>query len=112
MKLFLDIHSHSKESSIFSFAPVPENAYDVMETRRWSEILDEMSPYFLLGNCTFKNEKYKRNCARLGIFRDYDLPNSYTIETSCFGYEVKSSKPKENESSGEEKVPVIQQFTI
>jgi hypothetical protein len=97
LKLFLDIHAHSKDASIFSYAPVPENAWDVMETKRWSEILDSMSPYFKLENCTFKNEKYKRNCARLGIFRDFELTNSYTIETSCYGYEVKKPyKEQEN----------------
>ena len=45
-----------------------------------------MSPYFNLKQCSFDNEKYKRNCARLGFFRDWGLVNSYTIESSCFGF--------------------------
>jgi hypothetical protein len=52
--------------------------------------LDAASPYFLLENCRYNNEKYKMNCARLGIYRDWDLVNSYTIESSCYGFEIKN----------------------
>ena len=49
-------------------------------------ILDKISPYFNFNGCKFGNEKYKKNCARLGVFRDFDLAHSYTIESSCWGY--------------------------
>lgn len=49
-------------------------------------MLDKISPYFNYAGCKFGNEKYKKNCARLGIFRDFELDNSYTIESSCWGY--------------------------
>lgn len=45
-----------------------------------------MSPYFSFEGCKFGNEKYKKNCARLGVFRDYMLEHCYTIESSCWGY--------------------------
>ena len=48
--------------------------------------LVQLSQYFSLAGCKFGNEKYKKNCARLGIFRDYDLTQSFTIESSCWGY--------------------------
>ena len=89
MKLFLDIHSHSTETSIFTYSPLPNSPDDQATTRRFVTLLDEMSEFFRLDHCRFNNEKYKRNCARLGIFRDYNLANSFTIETSCFGYKVK-----------------------
>jgi len=54
-------------------------------------ILDNLSPYFQYDNCKFGNEKYKRNCARLGMFRDFNLVNSFTIESSCYAYEVKGT---------------------
>lgn len=49
-------------------------------------MLDEISPFFKYGNCKFGNEKWKKNCARLGIYRDWDLQDSFTIESSCFGW--------------------------
>ena len=54
-------------------------------------ILDNLSPYFQYDNCKFGNEKYKRNCARLGVFRDWQIPNAYTIESSCYAYEIKGT---------------------
>ena len=62
-----------------------------MITQRFAQICDSTSPYFSLDHCKFNNEKNKRNCARLGVYRDFDLPNSYTIESSCFGFEVEDS---------------------
>ena len=47
-----------------------------------------MSTYFSAENSKFGNEKYKKNCARLGISRDFGLINSYTIESSCWGFDV------------------------
>ena len=45
-----------------------------------------------MDHCKFNNEKNKRNCARLGVYRDFDLINSYTIESSCYGYAVKEEE--------------------
>jgi len=47
------------------------------------------SEFFLYDNCKFANEKPKRNCARLAFHRDFGLLDTYTIETSCFGFKVK-----------------------
>jgi hypothetical protein len=88
--MFLDVHSHSVDKGIFAYAPLSDDGWTQLTTRRWSERLNEMSPYYNIDNCIIKNEKYKRNCARLGMFRDFALPNSYTIEASCFGYESKT----------------------
>lgn len=55
-------------------------------------------------NCKFNSEKYKKNCARLALSREFDLLDSYTVETSCFGYEVKGSGTKEHDA-------VIEQFS-
>ena len=54
-----------------------------------------MSVYFSAENSKFGNEKYKKNCARLGIHRDFDIPHSYTIESSCYGYELKGTEEVE-----------------
>ena len=54
-------------------------------------ILDNLSPYFQYDNCKFGNEKYKRNCARLGVYRDWQITNTFTIESSCYAYEVKGT---------------------
>ena len=65
--------------------------HDIIRTRRFSMLLDDMSEVFSMSSCSYNNAKYKKNCARLGIYKAFELVDSYTIEASCFGYEQKSS---------------------
>jgi hypothetical protein len=37
-------------------------------------------------SCRFKLEKYKLNCARIALWRDFAITNVFTIETSSYGY--------------------------
>lgn len=89
--MFLDIHAHSAACSIFIYSPNPENDKDLPYVKRLPTLLDINSPYFMLSNCKWANEKSKRNCARLSVYRDFGLLDSYTIESSCWGYEVKGT---------------------
>lgn len=54
-------------------------------------ILENTSEYFSFDSSKFKNEQYKRNCARLAMHRDFNLLDSYTIESSCYGYKPKKA---------------------
>ena len=54
-----------------------------------------------MDHCKFNNEKNKRNCARLGVYRDFDLINSYTIESSCYGYAVKEEEQQYEDWDGD-----------
>lgn len=96
-KMFLDIHAHSAQTSIFIYAPLHEAEADRNESSKFVKILDSMSSYFSEDNSKFGNEKYKKNCARLGIMRDFGIINSYTIESSCWGYDVKDYEPENEE---------------
>ena len=86
LKMFIDIHAHSGQRDIFIYAPHTPQEGEMAKIKNFPTILDQLSPYFSLAGCKFGNEKYKKNCARLGIFRDYELFHSYTIEASCWGY--------------------------
>ena len=85
--MFLDIHSHSNKKSIFAFAPQPTDMHDIVRTRRFSMLLDDMSELFSMKSCSYNNSKVKKNCARLGIYKAFQLADSYTIEASCYGFE-------------------------
>ena len=84
--MFLDIHAHSGQRDIFIYAPHSNDSDSMIKIRNFPKLLDNISPYFSFDGCKFGNEKYKKNCARLGVFRDFDLHHSYTIESSCWGY--------------------------
>lgn len=91
LKMFLDIHAHSACNSIFAYCPWVDEPPLQAVVKRFPMILDNSSAFFQFDNCKFGNEKYKRNCARLGVHRDFNLINCYTIESSCYGYEVKGT---------------------
>lgn len=86
LKMFLDVHAHSGQRDIFIYAPHAAQEEAMTKIQNFPKLLDSISPYFNFQGCKFGNEKYKKNCARLGVFRDYDLNHSYTIESSCWGY--------------------------
>ena len=88
LKMFLDIHAHSAQRDIFIFAPNTANQEDMVKVKNFPTILNGISPYFSIDNCKFGNEKYKKNCARLAVFRDFNIFHSYTIESSCWGYSI------------------------
>jgi len=85
------------------YAPLPDREQDQAYIEILPKILHNTSPYFLFENCQFSNDKYKKNCARLAVARDFQLQDSYTIESSCFGYELKGSGTQNLD-------PVIEQF--
>ena len=86
LKMFLDVHAHSGQRDIFIYAPHSNSEEIMTKIRNFPALLDAGSPYFNYDGCKFGNEKYKKNCARLGVYRDFDLHHSYTIESSCWGY--------------------------
>ena len=107
LSMFLDIHSHSNKKSIFAFAPQPTDMHDIVRTRRFSMLLDDVSELFSMKSCSYNNSKVKKNCARLGMYKAFQLADSYTIEASCYGYEEKNApRSKYIETSS------IKQFTI
>ena len=61
---YLDFHAHSGRKSIFMYGPYFP----------W----DHGSKHPL--------EKYKENCARIAIWRDFNITNCYAIEASSFGF--------------------------
>jgi hypothetical protein len=88
LKMFLDIHAHSAQRDIFIFAPNTVQQEDMLKIRNFPAILNNTSKYFSFENCKFANEKYKKNCARLAVVRDFNIFHSYTIESSCWGYSI------------------------
>ena len=94
--MFLDVHAHSNETSMFLYSPKPpdQDLREEVAVRHFSIMLDEISDCFQFKKCDYNNDKAKRNCARLGINRDFSITNSFTLECSVWGYENKKPKKK------------------
>ena len=50
--------------------------------------------FFKFTDCRFRIEKVKESTARVVVFREFNIINSYTMEVSFFGKE--SEQPPEN----------------
>jgi len=57
-----------------------------MKIRAIPKLVSERTEMFRFFSCKFKIEKYKENCARIAIWRDFGVTNCFTIETSSFGF--------------------------
>lgn len=84
---YLDVHAHSGRKSIFMYGPYfPLHSSKYMKIRTLPKLISERTEMFRYFSCKFKCEKYKENCARIAIFRDFNITNVYTIETSAMGF--------------------------
>ncbi len=84
---FFDLHQHSSRKSIFMYAPYfPLHSRKYLKIRMLPKLLAERSPMFRYYSCKFKYERQKEGCARLSLWKDFNLENSYTLECSALGY--------------------------
>lgn len=84
---YLDVHAHSQKKSIFMYGPYfPLHSSKYLKIRAIPKLVSERTEMFRFFSCKFKFEKYKENCARLAIWRDYNITHTFTIETSSFGF--------------------------
>lgn len=87
MLAYIDVHAHSGKKSIFMYGPYfPLHSSKYLKIRTIPKLISERTEMFRFFSCKFKFEKYKENCARLAIWKDFDVTHTFTIETSTFGF--------------------------
>jgi hypothetical protein len=84
---FIDMHGHSKKKSSFMYGPrYPLHNKRYFKMRVLPKLMSEKCEMFRYYSCKFRNEKSKQKAARLVIWKEYNLMNSFTLETSFHGY--------------------------
>ena len=53
--------------------------------RLFSLLLSQINPTFSFKDCHFRLERCKESTARIVLFREFDIMNSFTLEASFFG---------------------------
>lgn len=102
---FFDVHAHSSKKSIFIYGPYfPLHSEHYLKIRIMPRLLSEKTQMFRYYSCRFRNEAHKMHCSRLTIYRECNLPQCYTIETSIMGF---LNKERQNVSFG---IPSLQYF--
>jgi hypothetical protein len=80
--MFCDFHGHSRRKNVFMFGC--DNEFGAPE-RVFPKLLSNRCSLFSFRNCSFKVQKAKYNCARVAVWRDLGIVNSFTIEASFAG---------------------------
>ncbi|GIY30058.1 hypothetical protein CDAR_445291 [Caerostris darwini] len=92
-QVFCDYHGHSRRSNSFFFGCNPEQSWwPADETKPDCEsfkilpiLMDEIAPTFSLEDCEFTIERSRESTGRVTIWRQFDVPLSYTLECSYGG---------------------------
>lgn len=84
---YLDVHAHSGRKAIFMYGPYfPLHCSKYMKIRTLPKLISERTDMFRFFSCKFRIEKYKENCARIAMWRDFNITNVYTVEASSYGF--------------------------
>eukprot|EP00826_Nyctotherus_ovalis_P047985 TRINITY_DN560_c0_g5_i2.p1 TRINITY_DN560_c0_g5~~TRINITY_DN560_c0_g5_i2.p1 ORF type:complete len:555 (+),score=127.52 TRINITY_DN560_c0_g5_i2:321-1985(+) len=91
VSLFCDLHGHSTQSSVFMYGC----SWGVSESE-WLEksagvrlvplLMAQMNSKFSYALSRFSMEKSKESTARIVVFKEFGVKNSYTCEASFLGY--------------------------
>ena len=94
--MFIDMHGHFCRKGSFVYGPYyPIHHSMYVKTRLVPKILGERTEIFRYYSSRFKVEKAKATCARVVMEKVFGIANSYTLETSYFGYMDSKRQTKE-----------------
>lgn len=88
--LTCDFHGHSRKNNVFMYGCVSQSQLDgvsFVQNQMMHMIPDAISqicPIFNAKDCKFALEKEKETTARIVLFKELGIINSYTLETTFF----------------------------
>lgn len=92
ISIFCDLHGHNKAMNTFIYgcnkAP-NEGMLSWTKTRLFPKVFASLEPIFDFQGCTFSQEKVKYNTARVVVWNEFKVTNSFTLETSMYGKRLK-----------------------
>ena len=83
--LFCDLHGHSRKRNIFAYGCEALKGPHRLRERVFPRLLADCSPHFSLGGCSYKVLRSKETTGRVVVWRQFSLPNSFTLEASFCG---------------------------
>jgi hypothetical protein len=84
--LFCDLHGHSRKRNMFIYGCADkDNRENRIACRIFPRVLCRISESFSFEDCNFAIQKSKESTARVVLFKEFGLINSYTLESSFMG---------------------------
>jgi hypothetical protein len=99
--VYCDLHGHSKKLNSFMYGcntAANDGFSSWTKVRLFPRILGSLTPRFRYNDCTFRIEKSKLGTGRIVVWNDFGVTNSFTLESSLFGYEHESGVVKHYEA--------------
>lgn len=87
--VFCDLHGHARKLNSFMYGcnKVANGSFcSWTKVRLLPRILARKSPLFSYSDCKFVVETDKQRTARVVIWKELNVTNSFTLESSCYGY--------------------------
>ena len=95
IRVFCDLHGHNRQFNCFFYgsnkAP-DEGLLSWTKTRLLPKIFGKLEPIFDYNMCKFSTEKTKYYTARVVMWNEFKVANSFTLETSMYAQKKKFSK--------------------
>ncbi len=86
---FCDLHGHSRKNGAFIYGcnKVANGGFcSWTKVRLLPRILARKTPLFSYHDCKFRVESDKQRTARVVVWKEFAVTNSFTLESSFFGY--------------------------
>ena len=104
ISIFCDLHGHNRKENCFFYGcnkAADEGLLSWTKTRLLPKIFASVEQIFDWQCCRFKQDKYKLNTARVVVWNEMKVTNSFTLETSmfCKTAVTQSSKPEDISAS-------------
>ena len=95
IQIFCDLHGHNKKENCFFYGcnkASDEGMLSWTKTRLLPKVFASIEPIFAYANCTFKADKYKLTTARVVVWNELKVTNSFTMECSMFAKNLEDGK--------------------
>ena len=85
MLFYCDFHGHSRNKNLFMYGNIIPRGPDRLKERIFPMLMHKNSDHFNLHDCSFIVQKCKESTARVVMWREFGLINSFTLECSFCG---------------------------
>jgi len=92
ISIFCDMHGHNKKPNCFFYGCSKASEEEAMvtwtKTRLLPKIFASNEPIFDYNSCVFSEDRDKQSTARVVVWREMKVTNSFTLEISMFGKSI------------------------
>lgn len=95
ISIFCDLHGHNKLENLFFYGcnkAVDEGMLSWTKTRLLPKVFASFENIFDYQYCRFTQDKIKLNTARVCVWSQMKVTNSFTLESSMYGFNRQSEK--------------------